>query len=49
MAWVAYLYGVGRRAAHWGGLLLIIAVILFFGFGMPVTPFDGILNFWGHW
>jgi hypothetical protein len=49
IAWLTFFVSLGRRAARWTGLLLIIAVILILGLGAPMTPFDKILSFWGHW
>jgi|GEM_PF-5209997 hypothetical protein len=49
IAWLTYLFSLARRVYHWGALLLILAVILFLGLGAPLTPFDTILGWWGHW
>jgi len=49
IAWVTYGFSLIRRASGWVGLLLILTVILLLGLGAPVTPFDKLLSFWGHW
>ena len=49
IAWLTYLFSLGQRIYHWMALILILAVILFLGLGAPITPFDTVLSWWGHW
>lgn len=49
IAWLTYFFSLGKRAARWVPLLAIVGVILFLGLGAPVTPFDTLLSWWGHW
>ncbi len=50
IAWLTYVFSLGRRVWQWMGLFAILAVILFLGLGAPIiTPFDTFLSWWGHW
>ena len=49
IAWLTLLLSLGRRVYPWISLLLILAGILYVGLGAPVTVFDSLLSFWGHW
>lgn len=49
IAWLTLFVSLVRRGVRWGGLLLLVAAILLLGLGAPMTPFDKILSFWGHW
>jgi len=49
IAWLTYFFGLAQRISSWVWLLLILTGILALGLGAPLTPFDGLLAFWGHW
>ena len=49
IAWLTYVLGLARRAYHWLSLFAILFVILYLGLGAPITPFDTVLSWWGHW
>lgn len=48
LAWLALLINLGRRASHWGALIVILAIILVLGFAAPVS-FARFIAFWPHW
>lgn len=49
IAWLTYLFSLGRRIYHWLGLICILVVILALGLGAPFVPLETLLAFWGHW